>query len=395
MNNNNWQLEIIETLDQIESIRSVWQQLQAQEPCPVINADIDRYLSVLKANENQPSPLILLLKKGQSPRAMIIGRREKLSILVRIGYKTFFRPKLNAMTVVYGGVLGQPDNETSALLCKEIRKLLRKRQIDVVFFNHLRIDTPFYTQIRRVSFWYRSHFPVIEPHWRMAIPQTIEDFYVSKSKNFRKHIKKYFKRLEIEYPEQLKLKTFKLQEQLENAIQAAAQISRNTYQSSLGVGFEDNVRNRSLIKVASQKGWFRAHILYMNKDPIAFRFALKYGKVYYGDGIGYVPEWKDYNIGTISLVKVLEILCTEKIVDYYDFGFGDAFWKQSVADESWPEAAATYLFAPRAYPLAINCITLINSALTLGLLWAVKKCGFYSWIKRKWRNSLMNNFDNK
>ena len=395
MNNNNWQVEIIESLDRIESIRSVWQQLQDQEPCPVINADIDRYLSVLKTDENQPSPLILLLKKGQSPRAMIIGRREKLPIPVRIGYKTLFRPKLNAITVVYGGILGQPDNETSAILCKEIRKLLRKRQIDAIFFNHLRIDSPFYIQIRRVSFWCRSHFPVIQLHWRMSIPKNIDEFYAARSKKHRANLKRDQKKLESQYKEHLHIVHYRKDCHLEKMFQDALQISEKTYQHALGAGFHDNSLLRSIIAKDLEKGRLFLSIMYLYNKPVCYQWGTIYRGTYFLEKLGFDPHYASWNVGSVLFLKVLDELCSDPQITQFDFGFGDAEYKQSYGNESWPEAAATYLFALRAYPLAINCITSINSALTLGLMWAVKKCGLYSWIKRKWRKNLINNFDKK
>jgi hypothetical protein len=395
MNNNNWQVEIIETLDQIESIRSVWQQLQDQEPCPVINADIDRYLSVLKANENRCSPLFILLKKGQFLRAIIIGRREKLSIPVCIGYKTFLRPKLNAITVVYGVILGQPDNETSALLCKEFRKLLRKRQIDVIFFNHLRIDTQFFIQIRRGSFWSRSHFLVIEPHWRMSIPSNVDEFYTKLSKKHRANLKRDQKKLESQYKERLHIIHYRKNCNLEKMFHDAVVVSEKTYQHPLGVGFYDNPLLRSIIAKDIEKGRLFLSIMYLRNQPVSFQWGTIYRGTYFLEKLGYDPHYASWNVGSVLFLKVLDELCSDPKALQLDFGFGDAEYKQSYGDESWQEAAATYLFAPRVYPILINLVITVNSIFTLGLMWTVKKCGIYGWLKRKWRRKLHEKIENQ
>ncbi len=385
-----WKSVVIHTLDQLESIRPIWQKMQAEEPCPVINADIERYLSVLRALEGEAHPLIVLLTQNGQPRAMVIGRREERVTPVRMGYKTLIRPKLRCMTVVYGGVLGQPDEQVSSFLICELMKVLRKRKVHVISFNHLKIDSSFYRQVRKIpNILCRNHFPRLEPHWRMAIPQTIDEFLVSCPKSFRKHLRRYCRKMESDNPQGMHMRTFSLPDNLSKAIADASRISENTYQNALGVGLEDCEQTRRLLHDAALMGWFRGHILYIYGEPVAYRFAQKYGRVYYGDGIGYDLEWRDYNVGTLSLLKVLEIICQDCSIDYYDFGFGDALWKRQTPNtESWQEAVATYLFAPRLYPLVINAMIGLNSAFTLCVKCFLHRIRVFDWVKRVWRGEL-------
>jgi len=89
----NWQkiknhLEIvtIRSLEEIEEIRPIWERMQRNQAFPIINADVDRYLSVLKSQKGQNiRPHVILLNRDGHPEAMVIGhigkhhlRREKL-----------------------------------------------------------------------------------------------------------------------------------------------------------------------------------------------------------------------------------------------------------------------------------------------------------------------------
>jgi len=71
-----------------------------------------------------------------------------------------------------------------------------------------------------------------------------------------------------------------------------------------------------------------------------------------------------------------------------DFGFGDAQYKRSYGNESWQEAAAVYLFAPRFYPLLVNMLTSLNSGMNLFLVWLLRKTSLFAWVKRTWRRQL-------
>ncbi len=72
-NSSDQGLEVVTVrdLEGIQTVRPIWEKMQANEPYPVINADIDRYLSVLQAAEDECRPLIMILKQNDQPRAMV------------------------------------------------------------------------------------------------------------------------------------------------------------------------------------------------------------------------------------------------------------------------------------------------------------------------------------
>jgi len=393
---NEYGSELLVTVEQIEKIRQVWEKMQAGEPHPVINADIDRYLSVLHASEGDIRPWIVLIKKNGNPCSMLIGRREKSIIPLKFGYKTIFNFRMDCITIVYGGVLGCIEESFGDSIINELKKYMYSERLDVIYFSHLRTDTLFYRSLQKnLSFFSRNHRSVLQPHWRIRIPETIDNFYASRSKKHRKHLKQYQNALERQYPGQVRICAYRNPEEVERAVCDAASISKRTYQSGMGCGFQDDFSKRNILHEAAQKGWFRGFILYINEEPAAFRFALEYRRVFFGDGIGYDPQWKQLRIGTILFIKVLEHLCNEKQMDYYDFGFGDAEYKRSFGNESWEEAAATYIYALRPYPVFVNILETLNSCLTQLLAQLIKKIGIFSWIKRNWRSRLADTTESK
>jgi hypothetical protein len=386
-----WEFEELRNLEQIEVLRPIWQTLQRAEPVPTVNVDIDRYMSVLRISENQAVPYVLLLRKNQQPQAIIVGRCEKVAIDFKLGYKTLSSIPLRGLTVIYGGVLGQPDEEASRLIIGHLTRHLSRGEIDVIAFNRLRAETKFYEQLRHnVCGLYRNHFLEIESHRRMSIPDSIDQFYSMRSKKHRQHLRQYQNKLDREQAGKVRLKTYTMVEEIPQAVQDAALISRNTYQNSLGVGLKDTPQKRSLLREAALNGWFKGHILYIGDEPVAYRFALSYARIYYGDGIGYDPKWGKYRVGTILFLKVLDSLCQDGQVDYYDFGFGDAEYKESYSNESWQEISKIYLFAPRPYTVMINMLSNFNAAMTWVLTWLILKMKFQDWIKRLWRKKMRN-----
>jgi len=374
--------------DEIEAIRPIWEEMQHNEPYPVINADIDRYLSVLKASGDDVKPYVMVLRQNERPAAMIIGRIAKRRLGLKLGYKTLCKPSLNCLTIVYGGILGQPVDDLSQLMIRELMRVLRQERLDAVYFSRLRTDSDVYQFAREVpGLFSRSHFPDKENHWTMVVPKDIESFYKARSKKHRGNIRRSIKKLEIEYTDRVEVVNCKGEDGLDDAIKAAHQVSLTTYQYGLGCGFIDDSRTRSLLTTAGKQAWLRFAVMFIDGQPCAFQTGLRYQGTYFLQQIGFDPRWRDFNVGRILFVNVLEHICADPGIQYIDFGFGDADYKRSYSDKQWPEASV-YIFAPRVYPIAVNMLQSAVTGLSLGLNRLSDKAGFTRWLKRHWRDRL-------
>ncbi len=388
VNIGSWKVTVLRSIEDIKAVRPIWEQMQRNEPFAVPHADIDRYFSVLKACGDDAQPHIILIKQNSHPTTMVIGRVEKHPVKLKLGYKTLFKPKLRCLTVVYGGVLGQPTNEACAVLIRKLMNTLSRGEVDVVQFNHLRVDSPIYQFARKTpSVLSRGYFPKIDPHWKIVIPENMDEFLEACSKNRRRHLKRYIRKIEDQYPGRVKIVTYTSEDELDEAIKAASHISAKTYQYALGEGFVDNFRTRTLLTVAARKNWLRLDILYIDDEPCAFRRALKYGNTCFGQQSSYSPAWKEYNIGTILFLRVLESLCRDPAIDFFDFGIGAGEHKRWGNNQPWAETSV-YIFAPRLYPVLINILQSSMMGLSLVLECILNKIGLTGWVKRRWRNLL-------
>jgi len=385
---NEWKVEVARTFDEVVKMRQIWQEMQSCQSEPAPNADIDRYLSVLKAEQKKVQPYVIRLYANGNPVAMVIGKIEEGQLSCRLGYKVLYKPSVRCLTVVYRGIIGHITDNTSALIVLELLSALHKGEADVAYLSHIKTDSPVYKAARKIpSFLRRGHFPIIQKHWVMSVPQNIEDFYKNRSKRHRANMKRYIRRLEKEYPRQVQIITYCQEDEIQKAINDASKISSKTYQYALGKGLTNNNQTLILMKSAAKHKWLQIHILYINNQPCAFQIGLRYGRTYFLDQIAYDPDWKQYNVGTVLFLKVLESLCEDCEIDFLDFGFGDADYKQSYGDKKWSEALV-YIFAPRFYPLFVNMLSSSLTGLSLGLNYLARKTHFIGWIKRHWRDKL-------
>jgi hypothetical protein len=385
---NSLEVVIAKSVGEVEAIRPVWEEMQNNEPYPIINADIDRYLSVVLASGEQVQPYVVLTKKSGHPVAMAICRLQKWSLKLKLGYKTLFSSTLRCLGVVYGGVIGNLTNDVCEMLVRELMNTLRCGEADMIRFNHIRTDSCiFRISIKLPGVLNRGYFPKVENHWSMSAPENLEQFYQARSKKHRGNLKRYISKLDKEYPNQVRIITYTEEGDLDEAIKAASQISRLTYQHGLDSGFTDNPRTRVLLTTAARQGWLRMSVLYINGEPGAFQVGQHYGKQYMLEQIGFDPKWSRLELGTVLFIRVLEDICADPDIEFVDFGFGDADYKHSYGDKQWQEASV-YIFAPRLYPIFINIVQTFTIGLNKSLEYILHKTGLVGWIKRRWRDLL-------
>jgi len=372
-------------IEEIEAIRPIWEQMQRNEPCPIPNADIDRYLLIVKASGDDVRPYVMLLKCDDQPVAITIGRIEKRRLDFKLGYKTLFSPALRCLSVVYGGIIGRPSAEFCEVLIGEIMNVLRRGQADLVYFNHIGIDSPIYKLCKTVpGFFSRSHFVSAESHWQTDIPDTVEEFYRKIPNSRRKRWRRDIRQLEKICSSEIKVVCYREVSDINYLIDVACRIEESTYKRYLEVGFTNSAVNRALLEKAAQKGWLRAYILYVGDEPCAFQFDVQYGKTQFTEFGSYDPKWSHGSPGTVLLNNVLEQLCHDSDISVMDYGFGHALYKSKFGTNHWLEENVC-IYAPRVCPLLINMAMSANLACCVLLSSATKWLNLDSWIKRNWR----------
>jgi len=383
----------IRDLEGIESIRSVWEEMQCKESFPVPNADINRYIASIEAIDDGMLPHVILFKCNGNPVAMTIGRIETRKLSLRLGYKTLFGLTLRSLSIVYGGIIGQPSSELCAVVIDELMNVLRRREADVVFFNHLRTDSTIYKLYKTMaSFWSRNHSTLAEPHWQTNITDTVKEFYSNVPNSRKRRWRRDIKQLEKICPSEIKVVCYRQLSDIAYLSDVACQIEKGTYKQYLCSGFIRSPLNRVLLEQAARDGWLRAYVLYAGDQPCAFQFDVQYKGSQFSEYGSFDPKWSRGSPGIVLLIKVLEELCKERDICRMDFGFGDALYKRKFGTDHWLEESV-YIYAPRLRPTLINMAMSVNLIFSL-LRRAARKLNLDGWIKRNWRKMIWKNRGN-
>jgi len=379
------QIEIISSLEGIESIRQDWVKLQESCTETKPNADIEGYLANLESCEGD-SPYVVAIRAKDKLQTLVVGRLSSGKIKCAIGYRKIWQPRIRKIVFVYGGVLGNPDEDGFDLLLRHLRMVLASGTADLVTFNHFHIESSLYKYLRRKVKGLELGRPLLtNVHWDMEMPSNIDEFYGTLSTKHRHEIKRQMRRLSDNLRGEWCVKSYEHESDIPRLCEDAGFVSRKTYQFAMGVSFVDNERYRKLLAARARLGWLKAHVLYCQNVPSAFQIGMQYRNTLHLNYIGYDPQWRRFSLGTLLFVKVLEELCNSNKPQQIDFGFGDADYKRSYCTRSWPEVTV-FLFSLRFKPQMINMIRGMCSGISSLGESAVRRMGFLTKVKTRWRH---------
>lgn len=372
-------VKVARSVEEVESLRGAWEQMQWHP-----NADIDFYLTILASRDEILRPYIVQLSSSGRPKAMMIGRIVQQRLDFKVGYKTIFRPKVRVLTFIYGGLLGEQTYEEAETLVAGAMASLKRDEADVVFFNHLPLDSHIYKLTRsKLGLLWRDYFTQINLHWKMSLPDTIAEFYQNLSPKRRHEFKRKDRVLNKAHSGNVTVRCIRERHLVDRLIEDVESVARNTYQRGLETAFIANDETRRRLCLASERGWLRAYLLYVDGKPCCFWIGTLYGKTFFLDFTGFDPSFKKYEPGTLLFIKMVEDLCQNNIKEV-DFGFGDAIYKQHFCDQSWKEASV-YIFPPTLKGMKLNALKMLTVTVNESAKKILKGLGALERAKRIWR----------
>jgi hypothetical protein len=222
-------------------------------------------------------------------------------------------------------------------------------KIESFFWNYLRSSA----LIRRRFRFYTKRGPL--PHSLIRLDGTFESymnkFSAKTRKNRLREIRMLRKRGEVNL-----LRVSQLSE-IDAFLETAFEISRRTWQFKHfggGLAARDPELVSREMRFLAERGWLRSYVLTCDGVPCSFILGHQYGRSFYPESASVDDAWRGYNVGTVTLLLVLEDLFKENPPEFYDFGTPMKF-HEYFATETYPEARV-WLFRRRAYPILASSI---------------------------------------
>ncbi len=377
-------VQVARSLEELEALREPWQELQGRH----FATDPDVFPTIIDWQPHTIRPHAVLIERDGAPRALVLARVEDIQLTTKVGYAAVYKPKVRALTVVYRGALGELDDADAQVVLQEFRRELAAGEADVLRFRNLTVGSPLHgaatTAEPRVL---RQRSTARQAHWELDVPDSYAEFLQSLSRSTRESAKRYPKRLEKQFGDALEVKVFRDTDDSERVFADLRAVAAKTYQQGLGVSFAQTELQRRLTTLLMERGWFRAYVLYLEGDPVAFWQGHAYRGAFLTGVPGFDPAHADLRVGNYVLFKLIADLCADESIDTLDYGFGDAEYKRRFGTRSWEEQDVL-LFAPTAKGFRTNAIRSSVLTAVAGGKRVLTRNDRVDRLKRTWRDRL-------
>ena len=94
---------------------------------------------------------------------------------MKLGYRTVYAPRVRALTIVGGGILGDVDRDALGVLLDGIQASLAPGEADVAILRHLPMRSAFHhLAATRPRFASRQRVHETEAHWELDLPPSFD-----------------------------------------------------------------------------------------------------------------------------------------------------------------------------------------------------------------------------
>lgn len=229
--------------------------------------------------------------------------------------------------------------------------------------------------------------PLIEDHFLLEIPESLEDYFKKKDAKSRYNLKRIMKQVDNTYKDNTSIKIFTAPEDVEVFCEHAEFIAQKSHLRPLNAGFRST---QNMIKkkiILANLGFFRSYILYLDGKPSAFINGILYKRNFLTEHIGFDIQYEKLSVGSYLLLQVIEDIASNKYADKIDYSFGSDSYKKRFSSLC-NEDIRIKLFIPKFS----NVLFMINIAIFTGtnnfIRTILKKMGTYDKVRKTVRKIL-------
>lgn len=364
----------------MESLRPVWEQWQRHP-----NSDLDHFLLVCRLRQSQP--FVIVLDNENGPVAILVARLEDGQIAPSVGYFVPFRLAVKRLAVINQGLLGEVNASVAISLMEALHEAMAREGIDVVELFHLPEDSPLLqVAVTGTPQLWRDGQPSWSTHWDLVLPREVGGLLKKMSSKHRYWIRRKMRELEGAFPKGVRYRTFATSDDIEPLCAELEEVAKLTYQRALAAGFIDDAEQRERFALFSRRGGLRAWTLHLDDVPRAYAVGIVYQGTFHFAMTGYDPNFRSFEIGTLLFLHMTDELIREGLTKF-DFGLGNAFYKERFGDNSWQEGSLRLYRRSVRNLLAKTGVAIVDYGGAAGRRIA-ERLGAIDKIKTKWRSRI-------
>ncbi len=377
-----------ESFEAIDSLRADWEALLNKFHLSNVYINPDFYIRLFNSRAQGATPNIVLFKKDNEPKAILVGWKLETKVSCKIGYIKTETPKLKSFEVEIGGLIASETEDSEKILEKYLCNLINKKEVEMISIDHLASTNPCWQTIKGRSKINKKAVYRDSVKWKARIHdsntgETLSLFSKKTEQTFRKKERK----LQKFFNNNLELKTITSPNDISSFIESASIIDKNSYHKAMGISVEEDEHFNNMFFSMADGGYFRGYILMANSKPIAYYYGVLYEGMFYAFGTSYNSEFSKLSPGIFLLRRIIETLIDEE-VDVIHFGYGDSPYKRMFGTESIEEATFR-IYGSGLKALYSKFLDKTTLTTTHKLSEFLDKLHVLNKIKKTWRNKML------
>ncbi len=180
-----------------------------------------------------------------------------------------------------------------------------------------------------------------QPRRRIELPATPEAYWQKFSSKTRQTFRRKLKKFGA-----TRLDRCMTVADVPRFLDAAHEISRHTWQTrQFGLRVRHDAGTLAQFTKLAELGLFRSYLWCVEDRPVAFTVGNQDHGVFHYEEVGYLPEFAKFSPGQMMLIQMIDDLITHQPATWFDFGGGDADYKELFANHT-SRSGTVWLFPP-------------------------------------------------
>jgi CelD/BcsL family acetyltransferase involved in cellulose biosynthesis len=277
-------------------------------------------------------PCVLAARAGDA-LAVVVATLEHEPLVHKIGYLKVPTARLRTLRVAETGILCDATPAALDAAVAALRVLMRSGAIDHLAIHNLPLDHPLAPRLAEVAAAGGGAIPVSRGRWRTRLLDPATGAKLQHHSGRTRHkLRKRSSNLDAAFGGDVKMVRIEKADQIDGFVRAATGIIRQTYQAALGIGVKDTPAYRQLLADLAAAGQLCGYVFEAKGEAIAYLV----GDVQEGTfrlwATSFLPQHFELGPGVVLLWRVLDEL-PGRGVALFDFGFGEAEYKQMLGSE--------------------------------------------------------------
>ena len=384
-------LEIIkaESFDAIESLRADWELLLNKYHLSNVYVTPDFFIRLFHSRAQNAKPNIVLFKKENQPKAMLVGWKTETKIKCKIGYLKSETPKLKTLEIEIGGLITNDTLDSEKILEDYLCNLLEKKEVELISIDHLSATNPCWKTLKEKIAPEKKVVYRDSVKWKAKIKdnqtgEVLGLFSKKTEQKFRRKDKKFRKF----FNDKIELKEISTIEKIDYFIENASIIDNNSYHKGMGISVEKDEHYSTMFRSMAEGNYFRGYLLLADEKPVAYFYGALYNGMFYAFNTSYDSNYSKLSPGIFLLRRMIELFI-EKDIEIIHFGYGDSPYKRMFGNDVVEEATFR-IYGSGIKARFAQLLDKTTLTTTDKLSEFLDKVHLLNKVKKTWRNKLLH-----